>query len=132
MAGNLTSVKRRQAVVLAGTLAVLPLTVTSCGDSRESLTRAEADQRMTQLAEEIAQVIGGAKVFNEMNSSTPCDTSFNDSGQTRWMSGALNISLSREADAATFEAVRDHWKGLGWKSTSIGTNRVLGEWERCR
>ncbi|GGQ84108.1 hypothetical protein [Couchioplanes azureus] len=66
---------------------------------------------------EVAEVIGKAKVVNPTTQSTPCSSSSDDSGKVRYISAAYQISLSEAADAATFGKVRDHWRSLGWKIT---------------
>ncbi|GLW35186.1 hypothetical protein [Actinoplanes regularis] len=100
------------------TLAVLLLTVTGCSDADvPSFTRAQATEQANELVNEVAEVIGNAKVVNPSILSTPCSSSSDESGQVRYISAAYQISLPKPADAGTFRKVRDHWSSLGWKIT---------------
>ncbi|BCY08977.1 hypothetical protein [Actinoplanes sp. L3-i22] len=107
--------RRLHRATLAGLLVLPLLGVAGCGTDHPALTRDEATQQSQRLVQDIAQVFGQAEVINPKTLSVSCDSLFGNSGEVRYISGAFNIQLSLEADAATFRTVRDHWTGLGWK-----------------
>jgi hypothetical protein len=128
--GRRSSPVLRAAAVV--TLAVLPLAVATGGCKNgmdvPTATRAQMTQQMNDLANEIAQVIGHARVVNPTTQSTPCSSSSDSPGKVRYISAAYQVSLPDGRDPAIFQNVRDHWRDLGWKITedSYDQNAQVG------